>query len=1219
LGLSRGGATAVELAGTCGGCALASDSVRLSNSIRFGDGFDLDPHTYELRRAGRVLKLERIPIELLLLLIEKKGQLVTRDQIIERIWGKDVFLDTDNSINAAIRKIRQVLKDDPERPRFVQTITGRGYRFIAPVLEASPASPIEVGAKPLAAAGGSLIGKQISHYRILSELGSGGMGVVFQAEDIRLGRSVALKFLPEKLACDHRALKRFEREARAASSLNHPNICTIYEVEEYDHQPVIVMELLEGVTLKQRIREGPIAIEELLDFGIQTSDALESAHAKGIIHRDIKPANLFIVGPGRMKILDFGLAKVCGPHVTREESEEESLTLDGLIPGTTSYMSPEQVRGEEIDARSDLFSLGVVLYEMATGQKPFVGKNRVLLLNAILNAPPTPASKVNSSLPPALETVIARALEKKREKRFQHAADICSDLKRLKGEMQKAPTAIAVAPVSQNSRPAGHVFTRYLAREFAALRDRFSEKPLKQVEARPKNLPAQRTGFVGRKKEVAALKELLVRQDVRLVTVTGPGGIGKTRLAVQVAGELVEHFPGGAHFVPLASLGDPALIASAIVQTLGIREAGGHTALDILKKNLQDASRTPLLLLLDNFEHLVQAAPTIADLLATAPNLKIVVTSQAALHVYGEHEFPVPPLALPDSRSKTSVEVLSQCPAVALFVQRAVAARPDFELNAENAAAVCEICARLDGLPLAIELAAARVKVLSPSLMLTRLASRLQLLTGGARDLPHRQQTLRAAMDWSYELLSAAEQRLFRRLSVFAGGCNLEGVEAVCDTKGDLDLDLLNGMASMVDKSLVQQIERVKGETRFGMLETIREYALEKLKASGELPLTKRAHAAYCLVLAEEDATEESAEWLERFAVEHDNFRAGLEWLTETGDVEWGLRLGTALFRFWEIREYLAEGRDSLGKLLKLAGAQAPTKARARALFAAGVLAGGQGDYASADGLIGESQDIARQLGDKTGVAVSLNALAVTAGDRGDVAVARTLFEESLVLWRELGDQKAVARALSNLANVLKLQGDYDRALSLHLECLSIFRELGDLTGVAWSLNYQGDLQRDRGDSPAARKLYEQGLAIFRGLGDRWGIAGTLADLGSLAREQGNYSSARSLYAESIKLFQELDHKRGIARLLECSACSAAAQLEAERSLRLAGAAAALRQNIGAPLTPTEQAKLEAALKPARQALTNTVAATAWLEGSALPVEKAIEEVLMSETSSPLS
>jgi predicted ATPase len=734
-------------------------------------------------------------------------------------------------------------------------------------------------------------------------------------------------------------------------------------------------------------------------------------------------------------------------------------------------------------------------------------------------------------------------------------------------------------------------------------------------------MPVQRTGFVGREKEVAAAKELLLRQDVRLVTVTGPGGIGKTRLAVEVANGLVERFPGGIHFVSLSSLSDPGLIASVIVQTLGIREAGGQSPLKILKKNLLDSLSAPLLFLLDNFEHLIQAAPTVAELLAMGPNLKILVTSRAALHVYGEHEFPVPPLALPDSRSVPPLEVLSKYPAVALFLQRAVAAKPDFELNRENAFAVTEICARLDGLPLAIELAAARVKVLSPSSMRTRLASRLQLLTGGARDLPQRQQTLRAAIDWSYDLLSPAEQKLFRRLSVFGGGCTLEGVEAVCNTKGDLDLDLLDGMASMVDKSLLQQVEQANGESRFVMLETIREYALEKLEASGEEALTKRAHAAYCLVLAEEEALEPSGaqgtEWIGRFALEHDNFRAGLEWLTETGDAEWGLRLGTALFRFWEIREYLAEGRDRLGRLLKLAGAAAPTKARTRALFAAGVLAGEQGDYASAETLISESQNIARQLGDNTGVAVSLNALAVFARDRGSIAKARALFEESLALWRELGDLKAVARAVSNLANVVKLQEDYDRARSLYAECLSIFRGLGDRTGVAWSLNYQGDVARDQGDSAAARTLYEQGLAIFRELGDRWGIAGTLADLGSLAREQRDYPCAHSLYRESILIFQELDHKRGIARLLECFACSAAAQFQAERSLRLAGAAAGLRQNIGAPLTPAEQAKLEAILGAARQALTNTAGATAWLEGWALPVEKAIEETLVSEAASP--
>ncbi|HEY6766362.1 MAG TPA: tetratricopeptide repeat protein [Candidatus Sulfotelmatobacter sp.] len=1110
--------------------------------------------------------------------------------------------------------LRQECAGDAELEQEVRSLL-TSHRNLGGFLE-RPA--IRVAAQTIAQteareAGDSVLGRTISHYRVLGKLGSGGMGVVYEAEDVRLGRRVALKFLPESLAHDERTLQRFEREARVASSLNHPNICTIYEVEEHDHQPVIVMELLEGKSLKERIREGPISIDELLDFGIQASDALEAAHAKGIIHRDIKPGNIFIIGHVRVKILDFGLAKVSPV----EDQSEESLTLAGVIPGTTSYMSPEQVRGEEIDARSDLFSLGVVLYEMATGQRPFIGKNRVLMMNAILNARPAAASSVNRSLPAALDTIIARALEKKRDKRFQHADDICSDLKRLKRETGKAPMPVATdAPVNPNPRPG---YVSIFARELAAIRDRFSEKPVKQVETRPINLPVQRTEFVGREKEVAAAKELLLRRDVRLLTVTGPGGIGKTRLAVQVAGGLVERFPGGTHFVPLSSVGDPGMIASVILQTLGIREAGEQSPLEILKKTLKDSLHPPMLLVLDNFEQLVRAAPIVAELLAAGPNLKILVTSRAALHVYGEHEFPVPPLGLPDSRSTPSVEVLSQCPAVALFVQRAVAAKPDFELNRGNAAAVTEICARLDGLPLAIELAAARVKVLSPSSMRTRLASRLQLLTGGARDLPQRQQTLRAAMDWSYDLLSAPEQRLFRRLSVFVG-CNLEGVEAVCDTKGDLDLDLLDGMASLVDKSLVQQIEQAQGESRFVMLETIREYALEKLQASREQPLTKRAHAAYCLVLAEE-ATEQSgpegAEWLERFALEHDNFRAGLEWLTETGDAEWGLRLGAALFRFWEMREYLAEGRDRLGKLLKLPSTAAPTKTRARALFAAGVLALEQGDYASAEVLITENLDVARQLDDKQSVAVSLNALAVIARDRGDVPVARSLLEESMVLWRELGDQKAVARSLSNLANIVKLQGDNVRARSLYAECLSIFRELGDRTGVAWSTNYQGDVARDQGDSAAARTLYEQGLVIFRELDDRWGIAGTLADLGSLAREQGDYPGAHSMYRESIKLFQELDHKRGIARLLECFACAAAVQLEAKRSLRLAAAAAALRQNIGAPLTPAEQAKLEASLHPARQALPDTVGAAAWLEGWGLPIEKAIDEVLRPEPVSP--
>jgi predicted ATPase len=1029
-----------------------------------------------------------------------------------------------------------------------------------------------------------LPGTNLGPYQIEALLGFGGMGEVYRARDARPGRIVAIKILPAEFSANIDRLDRFQREARSASALNHPNIVTIHDLGQEGSTHYIAMELIEGKTLRELLSAGPIPIRKGIEIAVQIAEGLAKAHEAGIAHRDLKPENLMISHDGFVKILDFGLAKLAaaGGEDLATQAAAPLRTQPGEVLGTVPYMSPEQVSGAVLDFRSDQFSFGLILYEMVAGKRAFRRGTMAETMVAILREEPEAVAAQNLDAPAPLCWAIDRCLAKEPDKRY--------------------------------------ATTRDLARELATIRDRFSEKPAKKVELRPSHIPAQRTGFVGRQSEVAAAKELLLRPEVRLLTVTGPGGIGKTRLAVEMAGGLVDRFPGGIHFVPLSPLSDPALIVPVIVQTLGIREGGGQSPLEILKKNLQESAGAPILLLLDNFEHLAQAAPVVADLLAMAPDLKILVTSRGALHIYGEHEFPVPPLALPDSRATPAVEDLLQFPAVALFVQRAVAAKPDFLLNSQNAAAIIEICTRLDGLPLAIELAAARVKVLSPAAMCTRLASRLQLLTGGARDLPQRQQTLRAAIDWSYDLLTPAEQKLFRRLSVFVGGCTLEGAEAVCDTKGDLDLDLLDGTASMVDKSLLQQVEQTSGESRFMMLETIREYAREKLEASGEKAATKRAHAAYCLVLAEEDAAEhtgaERSAWLERFASEHDNFQAAIEWLIETGDADWGLRLGAALFRFWETREYFAEGRDTLGKLLQIPAAAAPSKACGRALFSAGVLAGEQGDYIPASALIQESLDIARTLDDKQAVAVALNALAVFARDQGNIALAHSLFEENLLLWREIGDRTAIARSLSNLANVVKLQKDYPRARSLYAECLGIFQTLGDHSCVAWSLNYQGDVARDQGESAAARSLYEQALANFREVGDRWGIAGTLADLGTLAREHGDSARAHSLYRESLRIFQELNHKRGIARLLECLACSEAVQLHVERSLRLAGAAAALRLNIGAPLTPAEQKKLEAILSPAREILSNPDGAAAWLEGWDMPMEKAIEEVLGPEAAS---
>ena len=999
------------------------------------------------------------------------------------------------------------------------------------------------------------------------------MGEVYRARDTRLDREVAIKTLSLERGSQPEVLSRFEQEARAACALNHPNIVTIYELGHVNGTPYLAMELVTGETVRELLASGPIPFRKAVAIAAQIADALAKAHAIGIVHRDLKPENLMVSGDATAKILDFGLAKLLGVKHARDADASTTITERGTVMGTVGYMSPEQATGGEVDFRSDQFSFGSVLYEMATGFPAFRKKTHAETTAAILRDEPERLGSRMLQAPPPFLWIVERCLAKDPKERYAS--------------------------------------TRDLARDLAAVRDRLAEASARPLEPRPNNLPAQRTAFIGREHEATALRQLLSRVDAQLVTLTGPGGIGKTRLALQVAAEAAAEFPGGICFVPLSAVSDHGLIASTIAQALGMRETGNQSPQESLKEYLSGLDQ-PMLLLLDNFEHLVSAAPVIAQLLTTGPKLKVVVTSQAPLHVYGEHEFPVPPLALPDLKSIPSLEVLSRLPAVALFVERAQAVKHEFALTRENAPVVAAICARLDGLPLAIELAAARIKLLSPSAMLARLESRLNLLTGGARDLPTRQQTLRSTVDWSYGLLNASEQTLFRRLSVFTGGCTLEGVEAVCDTKGDLGLDILDGMASMVDKSLAQQVEQVDAETRFLMLSTIREYALERLAESNDEAATRRAHAAYYLVLAEEGAEDVVAhpEWLDRFEIEHDNFRLALDYLIKTGDAEWGLRLGAALFRFWETREHLKEGRDSIARLLALDGTAARPKLRARLSFAAAVLAGEQGDYASARRLFEESLETCLELNDNPGVAVALNALAVNARDRADLPAASLLFERCVAIWKDLGDSADIARALSNLANVTKLRGEYARASSLYDECLTMFRKAGDGAGVAWTLNYLGDVAREKADLVAARSFCEQSLAAFRQLQDGWGIASALSDLASLSFDQGNDAEARRLYGESIQMFKELGHKRGIARALECLAASAAAQSNAEQSLHLAGAAAALRQRLGAPLTPTEQPRLEKALEFARRTLGNAAGLTAWLEGWQMPIEQAIHEAL---------
>ena len=738
------------------------------------------------------------------------------------------------------------------------------------------------------------------------------------------------------------------------------------------------------------------------------------------------------------------------------------------------------------------------------------------------------------------------------------------------------------------------------------------------------NLPVQLTSLIGREQQVAAACALLSRPEVRLLTLLGPGGVGKTRLGVQIATELVDAFVDGICFVPLAPISGPDLVVPTIARTFGLGETGDRSLLELLKAYLREQQ---LLLLLDNFEQVVAAAAVITELLVACPDLKVLVTSRTSLRVRGEREFPVPPLALPDPKHLPAIEDLSQYSSVALFVERALALKPDFQLTAANAHAIAEICARLDGLPLAIELAATRVKLLPPQALLARLGSRLQVLTEGARDVPERQQTLRNAIKWSYDLLSTNEQRLFRRLSVFVGGCTLVALEEVCKALSDVATNVLEGVASLIDKNLLQQVEDVNGEPRLVMLETIREYGLECLAASeeageaGGAEATRLAHANYYLQLAEETEQKlrsaQQAIWLERLEREHDNLRTALRWLVEREEVEMALRLGGAMCQFWAMRGHLSEGRQSLEGILSGSNLETVSlRVRAKALNGAGVMAYTQGDYGQAKVLCQESLELFRKLGNRRGIASSINGLAFVAMVAGDYAAASGMFEESLVLFRELGDKWNLADTLyfSALAASFRVdQTDTAAARSMVEESLAISRELGDQRGLAYSLNLLGFVSLLQGEGSAAFPLIEESLTIHKALGNRQGIAYTSLNFGWFSLSQGDYVAARARYEESLAVMIELDDRWFIAACLEGLAMTAA-QTSTEESLasalwaaRLWGTAEALREAISAPLRSFERAINEWGIAKVRSQLGEEAFATAWAEGRTMtPAEVAL-------------
>jgi predicted ATPase/DNA-binding NarL/FixJ family response regulator len=728
--------------------------------------------------------------------------------------------------------------------------------------------------------------------------------------------------------------------------------------------------------------------------------------------------------------------------------------------------------------------------------------------------------------------------------------------------------------------------------------------------ARSTNLPVPLTPLVGREREVAALVDLLHGDEVRLLTLTGPAGIGKTRLAIELATEAADGFADGVALVELAPLTEPSLVAQEVATAVGVREQSGTPLLATLSNALRSQQ---LLLMLDSCEHLIGPCADIAErFLRACPKLRILATSREPLRIAGESTWTVPALPVPDPRRLPPAERLADYEGVRLFVERAGSVLPDFTVTERNAPSIADVCWHLDGLPLALELAAAWVKTLNPEQIAARLEDRFRLLTGGSRTATPRHQTLRGAVEWSYSLLTAEEQTLFDRLSAFAGGCSLEAVEAVCAGNGIEYEEALHLLDRLVDKSLVVVEERL-GNRRFQLTETLRLYGRERLVMSVEAEATYRRHAEHFLALAEaaepELWTHDLVAWLDRLEAEHDNLRAALRWSTGRGEAEIALRLGAALSRFWQVHAHLTEGLQWLESALTWTSG-ASTATRARALDAAGHLARDRGDYDRAAALYEESLDLRRDLGDSRGTALALNNLGVVAQFQSDNARAIALHEESLALFRALGDERGVALSLLTLGSMAQLQGDLAGATARYEEGLELFQALGDTRGIAASLNNLGNLASSRGDYAAADGFYAESAALFRELGDTREVAASLRNQAGAARDQGDHGRATALAQPGLVIFHELGDHRGIAACLELLADTAAAQGEAERGVRWLVASEQLREATASDRPPARRAGHQRAVAALRSALGPEAFASAWEAGRALPLEEIVAEAL---------
>lgn len=979
-------------------------------------------------------------------------------------------------------------------------------------------------------------GTRLGNYEILGKLGEGGMGEVYRARDTRLGRDVALKILSPGFAADPDRLERFEREARAVASLSHPNIVTLFSVEDDAGARFITMELIEGQALDCQIPAAGLPITRVLELGAAMADALAAAHAKRIVHRDFKPANVMLTVDGRVKVLDFGLAKAGTSDITpTDETVLATATSAGQVMGTVPYMAPEQVRGEATDARSDLFALGTVLYELTSGRRPFAGATLGVISSAILRDTPAPLTALRADVPTDLVRIIMRCLEKDPRARFQAAIDIATELRAVR-----------------------------MATESPSL---------------VKNPTVPSTPLLGRE-DTLALAVARVQSGARVLTISGYGGTGKTRFAIELHRRLAPSFAGGAAFISLASVTAAADVLPTVCSTLGIAEAHGRSALDALATVI---GQRPVLLVLDNMEQVLASAGDVAVLVARCPALQIVATSRAPLKISAEIEFSLPPLDVPAAGAR-SVEAIGSCAAVALFVQRAEKVTSGFALTPDNAEAVAAICRRLDGLPLALELAAARVRILEPAALLQRLDHALDLLTSGDRDLPLRQRTLRATISWSYSLLEPREQTLLRSVSVFHEGWTLEALEQVCYSDEDRP-QAIDHLDSLVEKGLVRI-----ADGRYGLLETVRAFAAEQLHAAGAVERMRHAHAAYFLSFAGQISAgifgTAQLDAMTRARRDNANTLAAAQWLSscarqnDADALERAMQLCGHLDWFWHITAQHHTGRALLDPLLALADARLPSRGRAYARLTSAMISSVTGEWerSLAEWTGGVSDGEA--VGDAVAVAEGKMGIGYCCLSLGRIDDARAALDDAIAHSdRGVSDfMHAISLTLKGM--LLFATGQLEDGIATVSRARCIQERLGDREGGGVALSFLAQMYVAKGDHSRSLELYHEALAALTEVGDFPEVARVQCEMGWTALAASQPDAARRAFVRAVHTYEEVGSPRGTGLALLGLAAVDAAEGRSERAVQIAAASEALSKRAGVvvdhPMDPGLASRIEA-------------------------------------------